>query len=159
MGLIIIPQIIIKKIIKIKEILQHSKRDGQMVKNLAASLVSQKEEERHQRNLNENEQLKKQIAEGTCSRPCLVSHLHRLRLHATHLRLEKSGMKLEGSGKINDAIYCVRNSIQLLGICAMLLSQLKETTSHGLKWNNSPMEDQVKESNYMLKEKSENVHT
>ena len=48
-------------------------------------------------------------------------------------------MKLEGSGKINDAIYCVRNSIQLLGICAMLLSQLKETTSHGLKWNNSPL--------------------
>ena len=48
-------------------------------------------------------------------------------------------MKLEGSGKINDAICWVRNSIQLLGICAMLLSQLKETTSHGLKWNNSPV--------------------
>ncbi|KAK3786672.1 hypothetical protein RRG08_032832, partial [Elysia crispata] len=68
---------------QIKEILQHSKRDGQ---SLTASLVSQKEEERHQRNLNENEQLKKQIAEWICSRPCHVSHLHRLRLHATHLR-------------------------------------------------------------------------
>ncbi|KAK3747126.1 hypothetical protein RRG08_005846, partial [Elysia crispata] len=44
------------------------------------------EEERHQRNLNENEQLKKQIAEWTCSRPCHVSHLHRLRLDATHLK-------------------------------------------------------------------------
>ncbi|KAK3726248.1 hypothetical protein RRG08_004243 [Elysia crispata] len=70
----------------IKEILQHSKRDGQMVKSLTASLVSREEEERHQRNLNENEQLKKQIAEWTCSRPCHVSHLHRLRLHATHLK-------------------------------------------------------------------------
>ncbi|KAK3707308.1 hypothetical protein RRG08_027627 [Elysia crispata] len=78
MGLIIIPEI--------KEILLHSKRCGQMVKSLPASLVSQKEEERHQRNLNENEQLKKQIAEWTCSRPCHVSHLHRLRLHATHLK-------------------------------------------------------------------------
>ena len=48
-------------------------------------------------------------------------------------------MKLEGSGEINDAIYCARNSIQLVGICEMLLSQLKETTSHGLKWNNSPV--------------------
>ena len=46
-----------------KEILQHPKRVGQMVKSLTASLVSQEEEERHQRNLNENEQLKKQIAE------------------------------------------------------------------------------------------------
>ncbi|KAK3795589.1 hypothetical protein RRG08_027630 [Elysia crispata] len=70
----------------IKEILQHSKRDGQLVKSLTASLVSREEEERHQRNLNENEQLKKQIAERTCSRPCHVSHLHRLRLHATHLK-------------------------------------------------------------------------
>ena len=48
-------------------------------------------------------------------------------------------MKLEGSEEINDAIYCARNFIQLLGICAILLSQLKETTSHGLKWNNSPV--------------------
>ena len=48
-------------------------------------------------------------------------------------------MKLEGSEEINDAIYCAMNSIQLLGICEMLLSQLKETTSHGLKWNNSPV--------------------
>ncbi|KAK3799785.1 hypothetical protein RRG08_067174 [Elysia crispata] len=66
----------------IKEILQHSKRDGQMVKSLTVSLVSREEEERHQRNLNENEQLKKQIAEWTCH----VSHLHRLCLHATHLK-------------------------------------------------------------------------
>ncbi|KAK3728983.1 hypothetical protein RRG08_028179 [Elysia crispata] len=62
---------------QIKEILQHSKRDGQMVKSLTASLVSREEEERHQRNLNENEQLKKQIAE---SGPVPV------RVHATHLR-------------------------------------------------------------------------
>ena len=48
-------------------------------------------------------------------------------------------MKLEGSEVINDAIYCARNSIQLVGICEMLLSQLKETTSLGLKWNNSPV--------------------
>ncbi|KAK3729900.1 hypothetical protein RRG08_006091, partial [Elysia crispata] len=53
MGLIIIPQ----------EIQQHPKKDGQMVKSLTASLVSREEEERHQRNLNEDEQLKKQIAE------------------------------------------------------------------------------------------------
>ena len=48
-------------------------------------------------------------------------------------------MKLEDSEEINDAIYCARNSIQLLGMCEMLLSQLKETTSHGLKWSNSPV--------------------
>ncbi|KAK3795697.1 hypothetical protein RRG08_021993 [Elysia crispata] len=53
MGLIII----------LEEIQQHPKRDGQMVKSLTASLVSQEEEERHQRNLNEDEQLKNQIAE------------------------------------------------------------------------------------------------
>ena len=41
--------------------------------------------------------------------------------------------------EINDAIYWARNSIQLLGICEMLLSQLKEITSHGLKWSNSPV--------------------
>ncbi|KAK3773816.1 hypothetical protein RRG08_009764 [Elysia crispata] len=34
-----------------------------MVKSLTASLVSWEEEERHQRNLNEDEQLKNQIAE------------------------------------------------------------------------------------------------
>ena len=34
-----------------------------MVKSLTDSLVSRKEEERHQKNLNENEQLKKQITE------------------------------------------------------------------------------------------------
>ena len=48
-------------------------------------------------------------------------------------------MKLEDFEAITDAIYCAMNSIQLLGICEMLLSQLKETTSHGLKWNNSPV--------------------
>ena len=48
-------------------------------------------------------------------------------------------MKLEGSEEIKDAIYCARNSVQLLGICEMLLSQLKETTSYGLKWSNSPV--------------------
>ncbi|KAK3735901.1 hypothetical protein RRG08_041087 [Elysia crispata] len=38
-----------------------------MVKSLTASLVSREEEERHQRNLNDDEQLKNQIAEGvTC---------------------------------------------------------------------------------------------
>ncbi|KAK3752042.1 hypothetical protein RRG08_059510, partial [Elysia crispata] len=47
MGLIIIPE-----------------RDGQMVKSLTASLVSREGEERHQRNLNEDEQLKNQIAEA-----------------------------------------------------------------------------------------------
>ena len=31
------------------------------------------------------------------------------------------------------------NSIKLLEICGMLLSQPKETTSHGLRWNNSPV--------------------
>ncbi|KAK3793383.1 hypothetical protein RRG08_050224 [Elysia crispata] len=46
MGLIIVPE-----------------RDDQMVKSLTASLVSREEEERHQRNLNEDEQLKNQIAE------------------------------------------------------------------------------------------------
>ena len=48
-------------------------------------------------------------------------------------------MKLEDFEAITDAIYCAMNSIQSLGICEMLLSQLKETTSHGLKWNNSPV--------------------
>ena len=52
-------------------------------------------------------------------------------------------MKLEGSEEINDAIYCARNSIQLLGICELLLSQLKETILHGLKWNNSPVSPDV----------------
>ncbi|KAK3792317.1 hypothetical protein RRG08_007392 [Elysia crispata] len=55
--------------------------------NIQRGMVRCREEEgRHQRNLNENEQLKKQIAEWTCSRPCHVSHFHRLRLHATHLK-------------------------------------------------------------------------
>ncbi|KAK3728690.1 hypothetical protein RRG08_041874 [Elysia crispata] len=55
MGLIFVP--------KIKEILQHPQRDGQEVKSLTDSLVSREEEERHQKMLYENEQLKKQIAE------------------------------------------------------------------------------------------------
>ncbi|KAK3774124.1 hypothetical protein RRG08_065784 [Elysia crispata] len=38
--------------------------DGQMVKSLADSLFSREEEERHQRNLNEDEQLKNQVAEA-----------------------------------------------------------------------------------------------
>ncbi|KAK3740387.1 hypothetical protein RRG08_004323 [Elysia crispata] len=57
---------------QIKEILQHSKRNGQMVKSLTASLVSREEKERHQKNLNENEQLKKQIAESSGSQ--LLGH-------------------------------------------------------------------------------------
>ncbi|KAK3720465.1 hypothetical protein RRG08_058354 [Elysia crispata] len=56
MSLIIVPEM--------KEILQHLRRDSQMVKSLTASLVSREEGERHQqRNLNENEQFKKQMAE------------------------------------------------------------------------------------------------
>ncbi|KAK3698500.1 hypothetical protein RRG08_053468 [Elysia crispata] len=47
-----------------RKILQNPHRDGgHMVKSLTDSLVSREEEERHQKNLNENEQLKKQIAE------------------------------------------------------------------------------------------------
>ena len=49
--------------VQIKEILQHPQRDGQMVKSLTDSLVNPEEGQRHQRNVNENEQLKKQIAE------------------------------------------------------------------------------------------------
>ena len=48
-------------------------------------------------------------------------------------------MKLEDFEEINDAIYCAMNSTKLLGICIMRLSKLKETTSHGLRWNNSPV--------------------
>ncbi|GFS03758.1 metabotropic gamma-aminobutyric acid receptor [Elysia marginata] len=55
MGLIFVP--------KIKEILQNPRRDGQEIKSLTDSLVSREEEERHQKMLGENEQLKKQIAE------------------------------------------------------------------------------------------------
>ena len=39
-----------------------------MVKSLTASLVSREEEGRHQMNLNENEQLKKQITEVSVRR-------------------------------------------------------------------------------------------
>ena len=42
-----------------------------MVKSLTASLVSREEKERHQKNLNENEQLKKQII-----KPCFPSLVH-----------------------------------------------------------------------------------
>ena len=43
-----------------KEILQNPQRDGQIVKSLPAFLVNLEEGERHKRNLNENELLKKQ---------------------------------------------------------------------------------------------------
>ena len=52
-------------------------------------------------------------------------------------------MKLEDFEEINDAIYCARNSTKVLGICIMRLSELKETTSHGLRWNNSPVSPAV----------------
>ena len=52
-------------------------------------------------------------------------------------------MTLEGSEKINDANDCDMNSIKLLGLCKMLLSQLKETTSHGLRWNKAPVSPSV----------------
>ena len=39
--------------------------------------------------------------------------------------------------EITDAIYRAMNSTKLLGICIMRLSGLKETTLHGLRWNNS----------------------
>ncbi|KAK3783040.1 hypothetical protein RRG08_059975 [Elysia crispata] len=60
------------------EIQQHPKRDGQMVKSLTASLVSREEEERHQRNLNDDEQLKNQIAlshhiTGYCKAPVVYN--------------------------------------------------------------------------------------
>ena len=46
-------------------------------------------------------------------------------------------MKLEDFEKITDAICEAMNSTKLLRICIMRLSELKETTSHGLRWNNS----------------------
>ena len=52
-------------------------------------------------------------------------------------------MKLEDFEEINDAIYCAMNSTKLLGTCIMRLSELKETTSHGLRWNNSPVSPAV----------------
>ena len=48
-------------------------------------------------------------------------------------------MTLEGSKEVNDSNDCDMNSIKLLGLCEMLPSQLKETTSHGLRWNNAPV--------------------
>ena len=44
-------------------------------------------------------------------------------------------MKLEDFVEITDAIYCIMNGT----ICEMWLPQLKETTWHILKWNNSPV--------------------
>ncbi|XP_041370051.1 gamma-aminobutyric acid type B receptor subunit 1-like [Gigantopelta aegis] len=55
MGLIFAPKMI--------EIARNPQRNGQEVRSLTDSLVSREEEERHQRLLGENEQLKKQIAE------------------------------------------------------------------------------------------------
>ena len=45
------------------ELTKHPQRDGQEVRGLTDSLVSREEEERHQRMVSENEQLKHQIAE------------------------------------------------------------------------------------------------
>lgn len=55
MGLIFVP--------KMMELAKHPQRDGQEIRSLTDSLVSREEEERHQRMVCENEQLKKQIAE------------------------------------------------------------------------------------------------
>ncbi|KAH9514527.1 Gamma-aminobutyric acid type B receptor subunit 1 [Bulinus truncatus] len=55
MGLIFVP--------KMLEIIQNPQREGQEVQSLTDSLVSREEEERHQKMLGENEQLKKQIAD------------------------------------------------------------------------------------------------
>ena len=52
-------------------------------------------------------------------------------------------MKLEDFEEINDVIYCAMNSIKVLGICIMRLSELKETTLHGLRWNNSQVSPAV----------------
>ena len=45
------------------ELAKQPQRDGQEVRGLTDSLVSREEEERHQRMVSENEQLKRQIAE------------------------------------------------------------------------------------------------
>lgn len=55
MGLIFVP--------KMMELAKHPQRDGQEIRSLTDSLVSREEEERHQRMVCENEQLKRQIAE------------------------------------------------------------------------------------------------
>ncbi|XP_076455259.1 gamma-aminobutyric acid type B receptor subunit 1-like [Babylonia areolata] len=55
MGLIFVP--------KMMELAKHPQRDGQEIRGLTDSLVSREEEERHQRLVSENEQLKRQIAE------------------------------------------------------------------------------------------------
>ena len=52
-------------------------------------------------------------------------------------------MKLEDFEEINNVIYCAMNSIKVLGICIMRLSELKETTLHGLRWNNSQVSPAV----------------
>ncbi|KAK7094949.1 hypothetical protein V1264_006423 [Littorina saxatilis] len=55
MGLIFVP--------KMMELAKHPQRDNQEIRGLTDSLVSREEEERHQRMVNENEQLKRQIAD------------------------------------------------------------------------------------------------
>ena len=54
-----------------------------------------------------------------------------------YTRLEERGMMPEDFEEIADAIYRAINSTKLLGICIMRLSGLKETSLHGLRWNNS----------------------
>ncbi|KAK3701792.1 hypothetical protein RRG08_043454 [Elysia crispata] len=53
-------------------------------------------------------------------------------------KLEKRGTKLEDFEKITNARYCAMDSTNLLQICKIWLSCLKETTLHGLMWNNQP---------------------
>lgn len=48
--------------LQVKEVIRNP-HDGNEVKNLTDSLVSREEEERHQKMLGENEQLKRQISE------------------------------------------------------------------------------------------------
>ncbi|KAK3768238.1 hypothetical protein RRG08_031032 [Elysia crispata] len=62
-GNFLVPTVSLPAHTQNKEILQHPQMDDQMVKSLTASLVSREEEGRHKRNLNENEQPKKQTAE------------------------------------------------------------------------------------------------
>ena len=52
-------------------------------------------------------------------------------------------MKIEDFEEMTNVIYCAMNGIKLLGICEMWLPQLKETTWHGLRWNNSPVSQVV----------------
>ena len=66
-----------------KEVLKHPHGDGQEVKSQSESLVSREEEERHEKMLAENEQLKKQIAE--------VGAFRVARSPPTFNQLDKSG--------------------------------------------------------------------